>query len=61
MRNFITNAVALAYVGFVVYIVTDPWHDEIGEVITDTKTDVVNTWSSGMFYIQAKVDLFLIT
>ena len=61
MRERIVNAVALAYVGFVVYIVTDPWHDEIGEYLSDKKIEIVNTWSTGMFYMQAKIDLILIT
>jgi hypothetical protein len=55
MQRFIANAVAVTYVGFVAYVVTDPWHEQ------ETKVSVVTTWGRGMFYIQAKVDMFLLT
>lgn len=61
MQNRIANAVAIAYVGFVAYLVTDPWHEEIGDYLTDKKREIVDTWSFGLFYMQAKIDLILIT
>lgn len=57
----LANAIGFTYLGFALYIITDPWHDEIQEVATDIKDNVYWNWSVGRFIIEAYTDLFLLT
>lgn len=55
------NVLLIGYIGAMVYIVTEPWHDEIGDALVDSYTYTYSTWLRGKFYLEAKVDTILIT
>jgi hypothetical protein len=42
------------------YIVLEPFHSEIMEVADNVKRSVTDTWETGRFYLEAKIDLFLL-
>jgi hypothetical protein len=55
------NILAVTYLGAIAYLVTEPYHYEIGVAIDNTKEHFYRTWSNGQFYMQAKIELFLLT
>lgn len=55
------NVLLVGYIGAMLYIVTEPWHEEIGDVLVDSYTNTKATWLRGKFYLEAKVDTILLT
>lgn len=59
MDKKLANAIGLVYIALVGYVVTQPWHDDIGEYIEENKNRVTETYERGRFWIEANIDLYL--
>lgn len=49
------------YVGAMLYVLTEPWHDEIGGYILQTIANSRTTYERGRFYMEAKIDTIILT
>ncbi len=57
----IYNLMLIAYVGAMIYVLTEPWHDQIGDALIEGSTNARKVWERGRFVIEAKVDTIILT
>jgi hypothetical protein len=57
----IYNLMLFGYVGAMLYVLTEPWHDEIGGYILQTIANSRTTYERGRFYMEAKIDTIILT
>jgi len=57
----IYNLMLIAYVGAMIYVLTEPWHDEIGEAFIDGTVNARKVWERGRFVMEAKIDTIILT
>jgi tRNA G37 N-methylase Trm5 len=55
------NLMLIGYIAAMIYVITEPWHDEIGEAIVDSTINARTVWNRGRFYLEAKVDTIILT
>jgi hypothetical protein len=55
------NAMLIGYIGVALYVVTEPWHDDIGGIVNEAIFNARNVWERGQFYLEAKVDTIILT
>lgn len=55
------NIMLIGYVGAMIYVLTEPWHDEIGGYIVQTVANSRHTWERGRFVMEAKIDTLILT
>lgn len=54
------NLMLIGYVGAMIYVLTEPWHDEIGGYIVQIVANSRNTYDRGKFIIEAKIDTLIL-
>jgi hypothetical protein len=54
------NLMLIGYVGAMIYVLTEPWHDEIGAFIVQTVANSRHTYDRGKFIIEAKIDTLIL-
>ena len=55
------NLMLIGYIGAMIYVITEPWHEQIGAAIAETLTDSRTVWERGRFYMEAKIDTLILT
>jgi hypothetical protein len=62
--DFLYGVAVTGYVVGVLYVATQPWHDEIrlvlDEMANDIREKLIDPWKRGTFYLEAKRDLMLL-
>lgn len=61
MSTKLYNLMLLGYVGGMLYVVTEPWHDQIGDAVFELIRNVKNTYNRGQFVMEAKIDTMILT
>jgi hypothetical protein len=51
----------IGYIGAMIYVITEPWHDKIGDMLIEGFVDVKRTYHRGRFVLEAKVDTIILT
>lgn len=51
----------IGYIGAMVYVITEPWHDEIGAFIVQNIANYRATYERGRFVMEAKIDTIILT
>lgn len=60
MFENIYNLMLIGYIGYAIYVLSEPWHDEIMEVIVDVIARIKTNYNRGKFVYEAKVDTILL-
>jgi len=60
MFNTVYNLMLIGYIGYAIYVLSEPWHDEIGGYLHEIVDYVRKTYARGKFVIEASVDTQLI-
>lgn len=57
----IYNLMLIGYVGAMIYVLTEPWHDQIGAYIVQNVANSRRTYDRGKFILEAKIDTIILT
>ena len=55
------NIVMVGYIAVVVWYLTKPWHDAIGDTLIEATVNARNVWERGRFVMEAKIDTIILT
>lgn len=54
------NIVLIGYIGYAVYVLSEPWHNDIERIADNVTNYLRTTYNRGQFVIEASIDTQLV-